>query len=277
MAAPPHDPFFATIPDALKLRRADGRVVADSAILLDFASTHGIDVDALWKAVRGLPRHDKGAALTKDSAPAWLPGEHAALQYRGSPIGRDKMWFQRDVHEGLLRYGYTGWQWKVAHATYELSTVPALAAACDTVAGALALREPHNHWIVTQYETGADSIGLHSDKTADWAADSTFCVLKLGAPRPFVFVDGEVEVYNETLPAGAAIVLGMEANSYLKHAVPKVATACDPSGSIVGRCITTRIPWATVDQRLKERAAAAAAAPAPVAGRKRKYELAADA
>jgi hypothetical protein len=107
--------------------------------------------------------------------------------------------------------------------------VPALEAVVDAVEEKLCLAHRHNHWIVTRYMEGRDNIGLHSDKTKDvrtcstarklnsatpplpshlhatylikflscypvdnpeqWKVGSTFAVIKLGAPRPFVFTE----------------------------------------------------------------------------------------
>lgn len=45
----------------------------------------------------------------------------------------------------------------------------------------------------------------------------------------------------------------------VKHGVPAVA-ACGPSGSFVGRCITTALPWPAVNAKVARSAAAKAQA-----------------
>ena len=152
--------------------------------------------------------------------------------------------------------------------TYLLGSIPALAALVDAVDATLGFVHAHNHWIVTRYETGSDNIGLHSDKVVDWAEGSAFVVIKLGAPRPFVFtqtVDGvDVEIYREVLQPGTAVIVGYDANLKVKHGVPAV-DECGPSGSIVGRCITTELTWAEVHTAIAKSAAVKAASKARTA------------
>ena len=67
----------------------------------------------------------------------------------------------------FLKYGYTGWQWKVSAGTYLLSTVPKLEQLVNKMNEKMNC-EDHNHWIVTRYKEGKDNIGMHSDKVKDW-------------------------------------------------------------------------------------------------------------
>ena len=251
--------FFAAIPDSFKLRLLDGTVLHDTAILPGFIPPE--QAHAAWAGV--CARRDCDAsqplALTFED-PKWVTGESKELNYRGHPIKRDKMWFQRDMSH-MLRYGYTGWSWAVSAGTYRLGTIPALEALVKTMDTKLGLAHPHNHWIVTRYQEGKDNIGLHSDKTKDWTQGSAFAVIKLGAPRPFVFtqqVDGkDVKIFEEVLQPGTAVVVGYAANGKVKHGVPAVPN-CEPSGSIVGRAIETKKPWPEVHKKIAQRAAKSA-------------------
>jgi hypothetical protein len=163
---------------------------------------------------------------TNFEEPRWVTGESKELNYRGNAIKRDKLWFQRNPRkEGLLRYAYTGWTWGVSAGTYRLGTVPALEALVDTMENKLGFAHVHNAWIITKYSDGKDNIGMHSDKTKDWAEGSK-----------------DVEIYNQVLQPGTAVIVGMDANQKVKHGVPAVAES-GPSGSIVGRCITTTLSW----------------------------------
>ena len=245
------EPFFNTVPDKYKLRLVDGTILHDTAIIPEFVPKKM--ADAAWDAVCARPDCDSGMPLTLDVAnPRWVTGERKELNYRGHPIKRDKMWFQRETGTSK-RYGYTGWQWRIALALNLLGSIPALAALVDAMGAMLGLTHKHNQWIVTRYATGADNIGLHSDKVKDWAEGSTFVVIKLGAPRPFVFtqrVNGvDVEIFNQVLQPGTAVIVGYNANQKVKHGVPAVEE-CGPSGSIVGRCITTEVEWTEVYRKI---------------------------
>ena len=157
--------------------------------------------------------------------------------------------------------------------TYRLDTIPDLASMVRTMDGQLSLQHAHNHWIVTRYSDGKDCIGLHSDKVKDWAEGSCFAVVKLGAPRPFVFTQAvgghDVEIFHEVLEPGTAVIVGYAANQLVKHGVPAVADSA-ASGSIVGRCIKTALPWPTVAANI----AKAKANKARVAGVKRTHATA---
>jgi alkylated DNA repair dioxygenase AlkB len=253
--------FFNTVPEKQKVRLVNGEVLHDTAVIPGFVAR--AEADAVWAALRALPVCDPAVPLTLDPEnPRWVTGASAELNYRGKAVKRSKLWLQRDV-TGARLYRYTGWQWAVTKGTYRLGAVPALESLVDGVDAKLGFRNAHNQWIATLYTDGADNIGLHSDKDGDWARGSAFAVVKLGAPRPFVFtqaVDGkDVEVFRAVLEPGTAVIVGMDANSKVKHGVPPVPE-CGPSGSIVGRCIATHVAWDQVRQRVARSASSKARA-----------------
>ena len=176
----------------------------------------------------------------------------------GTPVSRTKMWFQQDV-ESYHKYSYTGWNNAVAKATYRASSIPNMNKLCD--ASNELFDKAHNHWIVTKYENGNDCIGLHSDKTRNWVADSAFMVIKLGEARPFQFSksvevldkDGnqkadkngkkltkDVVIWEEVLQPGTAVIIGIDANNLVKHGVPPTSDPVGASGSVVGRARSKR-------------------------------------
>ena len=245
------DPFFDTVPLSQKLRLLDGTVLHDTAIIKDFFTVS--EVQTVWEAVCALPKSPSDKPLEMNfEKPKWVTGKHIASNDDGREIPREKMWFQRNI-DNMLRYGYTGWQWAVAAGTYRLGTVPHLEALIDKMDEKLGLEHTLNHWIVTHYASGAHNIPMHSDKVIDWKAGSTFVVIKLGAPRLFVFtqfVDGkDVEIFSEVLEPGTAVIVGYDANQRVKHGVPPVEDSA-PSGSIVGWCIETVIPWLDVHKNM---------------------------
>ena len=103
-----YERFFHSVPDARKLRLPDGKVVFDAAIIPRYAQEHGLTaiVEAAEAEVKTMPTHDHTVALLFDSGhPKWVAGESKELNYRGNPVKRDKMWFQRDM-EHLYWYAH---------------------------------------------------------------------------------------------------------------------------------------------------------------------------
>ena len=137
------DSFFASVPDALKLKLLDGTILQDTAIIPNFLPADA--VAAAWDAACALPACATDAPLVRDvERPQWVTGESKALNYRGRAVPRDKMWFQRDMDK-YLRYGYTGWQWGVSAGTYRLGAVPALESLVTTLDAKMNLKHAHNH------------------------------------------------------------------------------------------------------------------------------------
>jgi hypothetical protein len=259
---------FPRSDDVELLTLPDGRILEDACIWRNFVQTElGIDPAQIWRELLRLPDWpDKEPIPFREngSDPHWIRGSHPALNYRGNDIRRHKIWCQADFSEGLRRYNYSGWQWRIGYATHDIGHVEPI----QTLAQALnaGLAPQHNHWIVTRYEDGSDNIGYHSDKTADFHPNSWFVVIKLGEPRPFAFrvkaAKGEPEqdpFFSKVLPAGTAIFCrakssdGFDANNIVEHGVPPVDTICGTSGSIVSRCITTVIPWNEVIKEVADR------------------------
>ena len=61
------------------------------------------------------------------------------------------------------------------------------------------------------------------------------------------------ETWEDELPAGAAVFMSADANSKFTHGVPLMPGA-GASGSIVGRLITTKVPWAKVHSMVSKKA-----------------------
>lgn len=190
---------------------------------------------------------DEDGKLTSSNA-GWVRGSHPALNYRGNALRRNKVWFQQ-FSKGLYAYKYTGWQWRVLHATFKIDEglFPSTTALINKMKETCL----QNHWIATIYENGDDYIGMHSDKTKTWKTGSNFQVVKWGHPRLFQVrlrdafdKDGKDDLekgtllFSKILPAGTSVVVDLKTNEMTSHGVPAVN---DPniglSGSIVGRDI----------------------------------------
>jgi len=213
-----------------------------------------VDPDLVFQQLCEVPEHPSDKAIEfQPSAPCLILGDHKALRYRGRAIHRHKIWAQHKIEDGCLRYGYTGWQWAVALATKDVKSMPWLDALVQKMNSGLEI--PHNHWICTVYKDGDDNIGYHHDKMPDVDKNAWIVVLKLGESRRFHFVDpkqGDKVIWERLLPAGTAILMDGVGNSIVKHGVP-VDKGVGKSGSIVGRKITTVIPWDKVSQKAQQR------------------------
>jgi len=245
----------------------DGTVLHDALVIRGFMQDQlQADTTTIFDALRSLGTHSNDEAITSSGSTKWVEGAHPALNYRGNEIPRSKIWLQEDFEEGYRKYGYTGWQWPVAHAARPISSVPCVEEVMDNLN--MLGDFDFNQTIATFYKDGNDCIGDHSDKTKDFGVegktkegktkDTWLCMIKLGDARPFKFTDlaGNV-LFNETLPAGTAIFLRATgenaANTLVKHAVPPCESK-EPSGSLVFRPIATVIPWPTVNAKIAKRA-----------------------
>lgn len=209
----------------------------------------GTTPEAIWDEISSLEKHEGSLQLDDGWNPKLLPGSHPALHMRGHPLKRTKLWLQRDFDRGLRRYGYTGWQWRVSLAQRRIESMPIIDAATSALNAAL--HQDCNHAIVTVYEDSNDNIGLHSDKMHDFAPNTGFVVLKLGAARRFQFATREGAVfYDKIQEPGTAIIVGADANTVTMHGVPKDGCCKGASGSIVWRNISTVIPWSDVRKKI---------------------------
>jgi hypothetical protein len=202
--------------------------------------------------------------------PMWLPGNNDALKYRGRPVPRTKIWLQHNYAMGYLKYGYTGWQTRVAAVSRDMLSVHEVDSMRWMLYDATGIL--FNHGIATKYADGNDCIGPHSDKDRDFKEDSWFCVVKLGAPRPFEFSmagdPSNTPIWSKVLQPGDAVFVRTKAgpccaNNLLKHSVPRTDPKCGVSGSIVFRCIKTRVSWPRM-RKLVAKSLASTAAPADV-------------
>jgi hypothetical protein len=185
---PSHEKFFDAIDTSCKIKLPDGELLYDTAVIENFDKILDVDVDKLWLDVNKLGAYspEERIVITSGYDPRWVPGNNGALKYRGNAVARDKIWFQSgDYDKGLFRYGYTGWQYAVSGATVRASTVPAIKKMFETFNEKYDVKNEMNAFILTRYKTGKDCIGLHSDKTHDFASDSVFVVMKLGESRLF--------------------------------------------------------------------------------------------
>lgn len=156
------------------------------------------------------------------------------------------MWFQLGpVDKEVLIYGYTGWQWGIANATFDVANCPELnrlQARYNRFASRSGCLES-NHGILTKYLDGTDNIGPHSDKPQNIADASLITIVKLGpSARPFRFetLDGKL-IFEKMMSPGTAIIMTKESNLLCKHAVPVVEEKkTGLSGSVVFRTITRK-------------------------------------
>lgn len=80
--------------------------------------------------------------------------------------------------------------------------------------------------------------------------------IKPATIEPFfstVPLENKLTIFKKALPAGAAVIVGSDANGRVQHAVPPMNVECGISGSIVGRSIKTIVPWDQVDKEIGNR------------------------
>jgi hypothetical protein len=232
----------------------------DIFVVPNFSQTHlRVDPAELQRQLE-TNYHTRGADdAIQPNVVQWVGGDNKALNYRGNPIPRSKIWLQRPPKEdGYLRYGYTGWQWNVLPATVSVEQCPEVLPLADRYDEWVAARglPSANHYIATRYSDGKDNIGWHSDKDNDIAPGSLITVVKMGARgRPFeMCLPGEEKspFFSAVLAPGTAVIMTLEANLTTKHRVPVVNEA-GPSGSIVFRTIKTVVSHDTVAKELSKR------------------------
>ena len=251
-----------------------GKLLLDAVVIenaLEKYSDGNFDHMKLFKSMQSVPRQDSSKPIEISETgldPLMVLGDHPALHYRGNALKRHKIWLQTDYQQGMIKYGYTGWQHAISAATRSIKSVPQIDLLMDWLNNGVfenILVEYNmplctlafNHAIFTRYEDQNDFIGFHADKERDFEVDSYFLVIKLGATRDFVLTDNDSNVFwSEKLPGGSMVIIRAKssgnpaANSLLKHGVPVSLTECGPSGSIVFRCIKTVVPWDKVRENI---------------------------
>jgi len=188
--------------------------------------------------------------LNFNNKPKWLEGSHPNLNYRGRAINRTKLWCQEDT-DGILIYNYTGFQYAVAQATFNIKKLEEL----YNLANEMKKTTNANHWIITKYKNHDDSIGLHSDKMKNWHDNSSFHVVKFGVPRRFLVVLNDINetvLFDMYLPEGTSVKMNMDTNRITKHGVPKEVNICGESGSIVSRFIKTKLSISDFEKKLSK-------------------------
>ena len=106
------------------------QVLPGVVVVPNFLKALGFCPKEMLDMLTNVPQHpsDKELALDlrDDAPPILVQGDHPALQYRGNAIPRNKSFNQLDMEKGCLRYGYTGWQYRVALAHRSTKCLPKL-------------------------------------------------------------------------------------------------------------------------------------------------------
>ena len=233
-----------------KLDGIDPKQVLPGVIYIPgFLQAFKLTPTQMLEMLTNIPEHpsdqDLALNMSDDAAPILVRGNHKALHYRGNAIPRNKSFNQLNMNGGCLRYGYTGWQYRIALAHRSTKSLPLLHALIGDI-NHIWDGPDFNHSISTLYETGDDNIGDHDDKPQDIDDDSWILVVKLGDPRPFEIKQGKKVVWSESPEPGSAILMNLTANKLYKHGVPKVQNT-GLSASIVLRRIKTVLNWNQVE------------------------------
>ena len=188
----------------------------------------------VFQTLSNVPTQDPSVPIdfcSDGMTPIQITGKHPALHYRGNALKRHKVWLQSDYQQGLLKYGYTGWQHAIALATRDIRCIPVVKQMLDWLneniqdicVNKLGITAPSstarfNHVIFTRYANAQDCLGLHQDKEGDFVENSYFVILKLGASREFIFSTNEKPVeqhvfYRQVLDAGTLLFVRAKATS----------------------------------------------------------------
>ena len=190
----------------------------------------------------------------------WVNGDNENLKYRGNVLRRRKIWTQScPIEEGTFIYSYTGYTYAIAPATSDWNEDKELASMStkyNEFIGLIPGAPMANHAIVTAYDDGKCSIGMHSDKMHSLHPNTIIAVLKIGgASRRFCIRECAVSspgasqaqkikdqeampmLFDADISSGDLILMTAEANLATQHGVPELETAdaVGLSGSIVWR------------------------------------------
>eukprot|EP01047_Picozoa_sp_COSAG01_P011432 COSAG01_NODE_500_length_16223_cov_42.586988_6_plen_423_part_00 len=230
-------------------------------VVHDFADKY-LDMDPaalLSRLNRSVPTRAAGDAIVPGEL-QWVLGENENLRYRGHVLPRRKIWLQDGpIKYNTKIYSYTGFTYPVAQATSDWNDDEGLAAVCRKYnsfignTGAPAA----NHAIITAYDDGKCSIGMHHDKMRSLDPNTFISVLKLGEnSRPFSIrrrvlefpvganqatknklQEAQPMLYNKEVAPGDLILMTAAANLATQHGVPELHTAdaVGLSGSLVLR------------------------------------------
>ena len=216
-------------------------------VIPDFAqSVLGVDPSGVFSSLReSIPVRYDGDEIVPNTE-QWVDGSHPSLKYRGHALKRAKIWYQKRAPGDPYRvYSYTGWQHSILPATSPVEKsilMQPVASRYDEWAVSIGAM-PANHYIVTAYNDGGDSIGYHSDKMRSLEPQSMITVVKIGdCARPFQIrplpssdKKSPAPFFSRPLEPGTAVVMTLAANATSQHGVPTVDGLRAASGSIVFR------------------------------------------
>ena len=100
-----------------------GKLLVDAVVIenaLEKYSDGKFDHMKLFKSMQSVPRQDSSKPIEISETgldPLMVMGDHPALHYRGNALKRHKIWLQTDYQQGMIKYGYTGWQHAISAAT----------------------------------------------------------------------------------------------------------------------------------------------------------------
>ena len=199
--------------------------------------------------------------LTTTEADAFLTSRNGELEYiprvemtftifsKVIPLPRDKAFLgDVDVEDGsypLYRYDRTG---KYPPVKLWTPTTENIRDIISTKTG-----QRNNHLVANRYLDGNDHIGMHRDKTRDFACGSSVMTLSLGGARRFQ-LQHQTTKKKQTLllEHGSLFVLGPDTNTEWKHSILKGTKReqCETRLGLTFRHIATRYSPRTEEVRM---------------------------
>ena len=192
------------------------------------------------------------------------------MKYRNNELARSKAFLVKDV-ENLAKYGYPGFTYpsmeyyRACRMSGDVAPVALLVHVLEghcqyKYAGGEWTSPVINHVIGTEYESGTDNIGFHSDKVKDLEPGAPTFILSVGGERELHFVDAASGHFLKSfvMKSGSLFILGPQTNVATKHALVAVedevlldkTRVVEPRISVIGRHIRTVVSRAELERRV---------------------------
>lgn len=147
-----------------------------------------------------------------------LPSADADLAYLTSDVTWLSEMRARQTASFGLPYNYSGHE-------YPACSMPPRIAAMSDLAAVLA-GHPFNNCLCNRYESGANTMGFHSDSYEGLAAGSRIAIASFGAPRTLVFRSmDKLQRAEVVLEHGSLLLMSRTTQEGWQHAVPRDPTA----------------------------------------------------
>jgi hypothetical protein len=187
-----------------------------------------------------VPNYCTPSLATIDAEVKWIPRE-SIRNRRNQAMSRDKAYYHiPPLHWPTAVPFYGGYPGAIAgHALSIVINSDANPVVSGYVERLRGVEPSLNHVIVTAYRDEKDSIGGHSDKTANLLPNSLIFDISIGTTRRLVFRDSSGPIHTVEMKHGSLFVFGPLTNAAYTHEVPTENDPCGRRISIICRAAAT--------------------------------------